>query len=81
MSRNLRVAELFTRIGRQHNLTAGEVAIAWTLRLPAVTGAIVGARSPEQIDGIIGAGDFRLSEAEVSAIESELADRTETANA
>lgn len=81
LSRNLRVAELFTRIGRQHNLTAGEVAIAWTLRFPAVTGAIVGARSPEQIDGIIGAGDFRLSEAEVSAIESELADRTETANA
>jgi aryl-alcohol dehydrogenase-like predicted oxidoreductase len=81
LSRSLRIAELFARIGRQHDLTAREVAIAWTLRLPAVTGAIVGARSPEQIDGIVGAGDFRLSEAEVNAIESELTDRTETANA
>ncbi|MFN8449562.1 MAG: aldo/keto reductase [Anaerolineae bacterium] len=44
------------------------VAIGWTLRHPAVTGAIVGARHPEQIDGIIGAIDFRLSEAEIQQI-------------
>lgn len=79
LSRNLEIARLFGQIGKQHNLTAGEVAIAWTLRLSAVTGAIVGARGPEQIDGIIGAGDFRLSEAEVNAIESALAKRSETA--
>lgn len=76
LSRNLRIAELFGRIGKQHDLTAGEVAIAWTLRLPAVTGAIVGARNPEQIDGIIGAVECRLSDGEITAMESALAVRT-----
>ena len=81
LTRNLEIAELFGRIGKQHDLTAGEVAIAWTLRLPVVTGAIVGARSPEQIDGVIGAADFRLSDAEINAIESALSGRSDTANA
>ena len=44
------------------------VAIAWTLRRPEVTAAIVGARHPGQIDGIIGAMDFRLSDAEIERI-------------
>jgi aryl-alcohol dehydrogenase-like predicted oxidoreductase len=48
------------------------VAIAWTLRNPAVTAAIVGVRSPKQVDGVIGAGDFRLSDEEVREIESRL---------
>ena len=81
LTRNLEIAELFSRMGKQNDLTAGEVAIAWTLRLPAVTGAIVGARSPGQIDGIIGAGEFRLSTEELNAIESALGERTGTANA
>ncbi|HEY8623753.1 MAG TPA: aldo/keto reductase, partial [Casimicrobiaceae bacterium] len=42
---------------------------AWTLRHPAVTAAIVGMRSPQQVDGVIGAADFRLSEAELAEIE------------
>ena len=45
------------------------VAIAWTLRHPAVTGAIVGARSAKQVEGVMGAGDFRLSQEEIAAIE------------
>jgi len=48
------------------------VAIAWTLRNPAVTGAIVGVRRPEQVSGIAGAADVRLSPDEVVGIEQEL---------
>ncbi len=47
----------------------GACAIAWTLRRPAVTGAIVGARNAEQVDGFIGAMDFRLSPAEQQQLE------------
>jgi aryl-alcohol dehydrogenase-like predicted oxidoreductase len=72
LTRNLTLASLFTQIGKRHGLTAGAVAIAWTLRHPAVTGAIVGARRPDQIDGIIGAGDFRLSDSELAEIEKAL---------
>jgi aryl-alcohol dehydrogenase-like predicted oxidoreductase len=50
------------------------VAIAWTLRLPAVTAAIVGARHPSQVDGLIGAAELRLSDAELADIEKILAD-------
>jgi aryl-alcohol dehydrogenase-like predicted oxidoreductase len=67
--RNLWLAELLKNIGRHHGLSAGEVAIAWTLRLSAVTGAIVGGRSPGQIDGIVGAADFRLSDDEIDGID------------
>jgi aryl-alcohol dehydrogenase-like predicted oxidoreductase len=67
--RNLWLAELLKNIGRHHGLSAGEIAIAWTLRLSAVTGAIVGGRSPEQVDGIVGAADFRLSEDEIDGID------------
>ncbi len=68
ISRNLGLAELLKSIGRDHGLSAGEIAIAWTLRLSAVTGAIVGGRNPSQVDGIIGAADFRLSEIEIAEI-------------
>jgi aryl-alcohol dehydrogenase-like predicted oxidoreductase len=67
--RNLWLAELLKSIGRHHGLSAGEMAIAWALRLSAVTGAIVGGRSPEQVDGIVGAADFRLSEDEIDGID------------
>lgn len=70
LSRNLELADLLGEIGSRHGRSAGEVAIAWTLRLSAVTGAIVGGRGPEQVAGIIGAGTFRLSNAEIAEIES-----------
>jgi len=70
LSRNLRLVELLREIGHRHDRTAGEVAIAWTLHNPAVTGAIVGVRSPRQIDGVIGAGEFRLSNGEYAEIQS-----------
>ena len=72
LTRNLRLACLLRDIGERHRRTAGEVAIAWTLRNSTVTAAIVGVRNPHQVEGIIGAADFRLSAKEVEAIEEAL---------
>lgn len=72
LSRNLRLAELLKTIGARHGRTAGEVAIAWTLRHPAVTAAIVGLRRPDQVGGVAGAADWRLSDGEVNEIEVKL---------
>lgn len=65
LSKALALVETLERIGSRHRRTAGEAAIAWTLRHPAVTATIVGARRPEQIDELIGAATFRLSEDEL----------------
>lgn len=72
LSRNLRLVELLREIGKRYARTAGEVAIAWTLANPAVTAAIVGMRSAEQVFGVIGAGEFRLTPEEVAEIEEAL---------
>src|SRR5690606_29961379 len=69
ISRNLALADLFKQIGARHGRSAGEVAIAWTLRHPAVTGAIVGGRNARQVDGTIGAMSFRLTQDEIEEIE------------
>jgi aryl-alcohol dehydrogenase-like predicted oxidoreductase len=68
LSRNLGLVELLREIGARHGRSAGEVAIAWTLRNPVVTAAIVGFRSPEQVDGVIGAAEFRLTAEEIDEI-------------
>ena len=70
LSRNLQVVEHLREIGKRHGRSPGEVAIAWTLNHPAVTGAIVGFRSAQQVAGIIGAAEFRLSPSELSEIEA-----------
>ncbi len=74
LSRNLELVGLLEEIGAEHGRSPAEVAIAWTLRHPAVTAAIVGGRRPDQVDGIIGAADLRLSEEELKRIESFLAE-------
>jgi aryl-alcohol dehydrogenase-like predicted oxidoreductase len=74
LSRNLELVELLKEIGERHDASPGEVAIAWTLRHPAVTGAIVGGRQPDQVDGIIGAAELRLSDDEIDEIEAFLAE-------
>lgn len=74
LSRNLALAELLKEIGQAHGVQAGVVAIAWTLRNPAITAAIVGARRPDQVDGILPAATFRLSDAEAARIETWLAE-------
>jgi aryl-alcohol dehydrogenase-like predicted oxidoreductase len=70
LSRNLRLVERLREIGGRHGRSPGEVAIAWTLHNSAVTGAIVGFRSPRQVEGIIGAAQFRLSGAELEEVEA-----------
>jgi len=69
LSRNLALADLMKQIGARHGRSAGEVAIAWTLRHPAVTAAIVGMRSAEQAAGVLGAMEFRLSKEEIGEIQ------------
>ena len=67
-SQILGIVETLREIGDPHGRSPAEVAVAWTLHHPAVTGAIVGARSAEQVDGFIGAMDFRLSDEEMARI-------------
>ena len=69
LSRNLSLVEQLREIGKRHGRPPGEVAIAWTLRNPAVTGAIVGARTARQADGVMRAGEFQLSDKEINEIE------------
>jgi aryl-alcohol dehydrogenase-like predicted oxidoreductase len=68
ISRNLQVVEMLRAIGQRYNATPGEIAIAWTLRNPAVTGAIVGVRSAQQARGVAGAVGVRLSADDMSEI-------------
>jgi aryl-alcohol dehydrogenase-like predicted oxidoreductase len=74
LERNLALVEVLRDIGREHGVEPGVVAIAWTLRHPAITAAIVGARRPDQVDGVLPAATFRLSEAEAGRIETWLAE-------
>jgi aryl-alcohol dehydrogenase-like predicted oxidoreductase len=69
LTRNLALAEVMRSIGARHGRSAGEVAIAWVLRHPAVTAAIVGMRSAEQAEGVVGALEFRLSKEEIAEID------------
>jgi aryl-alcohol dehydrogenase-like predicted oxidoreductase len=68
LSRNLRLVELLREIGKPHGVEPGVVAVAWTLHHPAVTAAIVGGRSGKQVEEIIPALEFRLSDAEYRQI-------------
>jgi aryl-alcohol dehydrogenase-like predicted oxidoreductase len=73
LERNLELVELLRNIGQEHGVEPGVVAVAWTLRHPAITAAIVGARRPSQVDGVLPAATFRLSDAEAARIEQWLA--------
>ena len=64
LSRNLKLVEQLRAIGDKHGVAPGVVAVAWTLHRPAITAAIVGGRSAEQVEGIAPALSFRLSESE-----------------
>ena len=70
LSRNIELVELLKAVGGKHGRSAGEVAIAWTLRNPAVTAAIVGGRSARQVEGTAGAMEFRLTDQEAREIDS-----------
>jgi len=70
LTRNLALVEKLKSIGKKYGHSAGEVAIAWTLRNPAVTAAIVGGRSAAQVDGISHAWDLILTNEDLAEIES-----------
>src|SRR5437016_68595 len=74
LSRNLALVERLHQIARRHSRSAGEVAIAWTLHNAAVTGAIVGARNAHQAEGVMRAGELRLTDEDVSGIETLVAE-------
>ena len=77
LSANLALVEVLRDIAGRHDCTIAEAAIAWSLNNPAVTGAIVGVRRPDQVDGVIGAAEIRLSNADLSALEAGGADGSE----
>jgi aryl-alcohol dehydrogenase-like predicted oxidoreductase len=68
LSRNLRLVDLLREIGGAHGVTAGVAAVAWTLHHPAITAAIVGGRSAQQVEETAAALTFRLSEEEYEQI-------------
>ncbi|HMV84492.1 MAG TPA: aldo/keto reductase [Blastocatellia bacterium] len=70
LTRNLKIADKLKEISARHNRSTGEAALAWVLHNPVVTGAIVGVRNAEQVSGIIGGMDFRLSPDEVAELEA-----------
>jgi aryl-alcohol dehydrogenase-like predicted oxidoreductase len=74
LSRNLALVDQLREIARRRNRAVGEVAIAWTLHNPAVTGAIVGARNARQAEGVMRAGEFQLSDAEFNQLDELAAD-------
>lgn len=69
LSRNLELANLLSDIAYPYNRTTGEVAVAWVLRNPAVTGAIVGGRHMRQIEGLIGAAEFQIDDLGIEQID------------
>jgi aryl-alcohol dehydrogenase-like predicted oxidoreductase len=73
------LVEHLRAIGEKHGRRPGEVAIAWTLRQPAITATIVGARKPQQVDELIGAATFRLSAREAEQLDAAAAEFEATA--
>jgi aryl-alcohol dehydrogenase-like predicted oxidoreductase len=68
LSRNLALRDALRPIASRHDVSIAAVAVAWTLSWPGVSGAIVGARSPEQVDGWIAAGTLTLGAQDLAEI-------------
>jgi aryl-alcohol dehydrogenase-like predicted oxidoreductase len=71
LSKNLALVERLREVGERHGCPPGQVAIAWALRNPAVTGAIVGARNAKQVEGNVGAADLHLTDDDIAEIEGQ----------
>jgi len=76
LSRNLELVERLKAVAARYDTTPGAVAIAWTLRNPAVDGAIVGFRRPDQVDPIIVAANLELSREDAAEIEGSTHDES-----
>jgi aryl-alcohol dehydrogenase-like predicted oxidoreductase len=68
LSRNLALRDALRPIASRHGVSVAAVAVAWTLSWPGVSGAIVGARSPKQVDGWISAGNLTLQAEDLAEI-------------
>ena len=68
LERNLALRDALRPVAERHGATVSAVAVAWTTHQPGVTAAIVGARSPEQVDGWVGAAGVRLTPEDLEAI-------------
>ena len=73
LSRNLALRDALQPIAARHRVSVSAIAVAWALAWPGVTGAIVGARTPEQIDGWIGAATVSLTQEDVAEIAAAIA--------
>jgi aryl-alcohol dehydrogenase-like predicted oxidoreductase len=69
LSRNLELVARLAAVAERHDSTPGAVAVAWTLRHPAVDGAIVGFRRPEQVDPLLAAANLELTGEDLAEIE------------
>src|SRR6267142_1082089 len=69
LSQNLALVERLREVGEKYHRPPGQVAVAWVLRNPAVTAAIVGARNAEQVERNVGAAELQLTDQEVAEIE------------
>ncbi len=70
LSRNLELAQTLTEIGFPHTVSGGVVAVSWTLHNPAVTGAIIGGRRARQVEEMVHAAEFRMTDSELADIET-----------
>jgi aryl-alcohol dehydrogenase-like predicted oxidoreductase len=77
LSKNLALVERLREVGERHGHPTGHVAIAWALRNPAVTAAIVGARNAEQVEGNVGAAELYPTSEEIADIEGKNAPQPE----
>lgn len=73
LGKNLALRDALTPIARRHGTTVSAVAVAWTLAWRGVSGAIVGARRPAQVDGWIGGAALELSASDLDAIAAAIA--------
>ena len=68
LSKNLELVERLKSVGERHGVSPGAVAVAWTLRNPAVDGAITGFRRPDQVEPIMAAADLELNDEEAAEL-------------
>ncbi len=73
LERNLALAQSFGPVAERHNTTIAAVAVAWVLSWPAITGAIVGARTPAQVDGWLDAATLTLTPEDLDGIADSIA--------
>ncbi|HZA84690.1 MAG TPA: aldo/keto reductase [Actinomycetes bacterium] len=74
LERNLALARRLEPVAERHGVPVAAVAVAWVLATPGVTGAIVGARRPSQVDGWLPAGNLRLDEADLAELDRAVAE-------